>query len=245
MGCVLAFSGCDNGSTDDDEEYGGEVKTLEFNSYVETEGNPATGTRYYSLSTGLEVTDPAKIASKDWDLAFERSRFVYTNSGATATDLNSNGNGGVWHTDKEVLADVVKNDAIENDPLYGPYNTDVIRWRGGMGGATEVRLNILTYVGYGNEADQEGQDPATAGDGLTEEKAFSAPYEYNKKQFYTTITPTTYRAVPQVYIIKHGDGVHYSKIQFDKYESHSDVADAPEGAPAAAFDHYEISYQNF
>jgi hypothetical protein len=198
---ALFFLGCPT-DPGDEPNYGGEAKTLAF------ELAAAGDVKYYSLSTQEEVTDPA---SKAWDIAFENSRVVYTNSGATATALNSGGQGGVWHTDKVKLEDVTQDDAIKDDPLYGPYNEDTIRYITGMGGAAPRRINVMTFVGYNNEDEN---------DGLSADKVFSASYKYDKKQFYIMVSMQPLQIDPtnQVYIIRHGDGQHYSKIQISTYE---------------------------
>jgi hypothetical protein len=151
---------------------------------------------------------------------------IFTNSGATATELGSTGAGGVWHTDKTALDGVTQDDAIKNDPLYGPYNTDVTRYVAGMGGAASSRrMNVMTFVGYNNEDTNDG----------SADKPFSASYLYDKKQFYDMVSMQPLQIDPtlQVYIIRHGDGVHYSKIQVTEFER------------ASPTDTYLISYSNF
>jgi hypothetical protein len=221
---AVLFLGC---PTDPAEEpnYGGEEKTLAVQ--VAT----SDGTVYYSLSTGEKVT-----GTDSWDIAFKRSRLIFVNSGATpeykGTDdvpyVTSTGSGGVWYVTKTDLADVTRDDAVENDALYGPYNKDVIRYIAGMGGtAAASRINVMTFVGYSNEADN---------DGLTAEKAFSASYQYNKKQFNIGEgMPPVFSVTNQIYIIKHGDGSKYSKIQITAYQSDT----------ATNTDTYQIKYQNF
>jgi hypothetical protein len=211
------FLGC---STDpeDDPNYGGDVKTLA----VEVASG---GIKYYSLSTGLEVSGAA-IASKDWDIAFQETRMIFTNSGATATELGSTGAGGVWHTDKKDLNGITQDDAIKDDPLYGPYNVDVTRYVAGMGGtASPRRMNVMTFVGYNNEGTNDG----------SADKPFSASYLYDKKQFYDMVSMQPLQIDPtlEVYIVKHGDGAHYSKIQVTQFER------------AAPKDTYLITYSNF
>jgi chitinase len=182
------------------------------------------GVVYYSLSTGEEVEGTAS-----WDIAFRRSRLIFTNSGATAAypDVTSTGSGGVWHVTKTNLAEVTVDDAVKDDPLYGPYNQDVIRYVTGMGGAAPSRINIMTFVGYPNEDENNG---------LTPESPWNAPYNYDKKQFYNSEgMPPVMSASNQIYIIKHGDGSKYSKILINAYES----------STANGTDTYQIIYQNF
>jgi hypothetical protein len=216
--CVaLFFPGC---STDPEDEpnYGGAEKPLNI-VVAATEG-----VVYYSLSTGQKVT-----GTGSWDIAFRRSRLIFVNSGATPAypDVVSTGSGGVWHVTKTNLADVTVDDAVKNDPLYGPYNKDVIRYINGMNGAAPSRINVMTFVGYSNEDEN---------DGLSQDKAFSASYQYNKKQFYNSEgMPPVMSVSNQIYIIKHGDGSKYSKIQITAYES----------STSAGTDTYQIKYQNF
>jgi hypothetical protein len=76
-------------------------------------------------------------------------------------------------------------------------------------------LNVITYAGY------------PSGDGLTPETRFGyhapgdmavySPYDFNKKQAYTMRgMPPNYTPTKQVYIVRHGDGVKYSKVQLSE-----------------------------
>jgi hypothetical protein len=73
-------------------------------------------------------------------------------------------------------------------------------------------MNVITYAGYPD------------GDGLTVETCFKyhvpgdmavySPYDFNKKQAYRMVgMPPNYTPTGQVYIVRHGDGVKYSKLQ--------------------------------
>ncbi|MDR1251681.1 MAG: HmuY family protein [Treponema sp.] len=221
---ALFFTGCPTDPEDEEPNYGGEAEIL--NIVVAA----TDGVVYYSLSTGEQVA-----GTDSWDIAFRRSRLIFTNSGATAAypDVTSTGSGGVWHVTKTNLADVTVDDAVKDDPLYGPYNQDVVRYilAGGMGGspatAAPSRINVMTFVGYSNEADN---------DGLSADKPFSNTYQYNKKQFYNSEgMPPVMSVSNQIYIIKHGDGSKYSKILINAYES----------STANGTDTYQIIYQNF
>jgi hypothetical protein len=224
LGCVFTlFIGCPTDPEDDapNPNLGGGEKELLVELAL------ANQIKYYSLSTGEEITGTA-IESNAWDIAFLNSRKIYTNSGASKKGA---GDGGIWHTDKTAFALVSLNDAIINDPVYGPYNVDVKRWIGGMAGASESILNVSTFVGYDNDGD--GND-GTA-NGLTEDTAFSASYKYNKKQFYDMVSMQPLQIDPtlQVYIVKHADGIHYSKVQITEYER------------MAPKDTYLVTYSNF
>jgi hypothetical protein len=191
---------------------------------VEVSGG--TGPVYYSLRTGQQVADPA---SQDWDIGFERPRLIYTNSGETATALGSGGRGGVWHTEKTDFNSVSSVDAVRTDPLYGPYNTDTVRWIEGamLKPVSSRRINIMTFTGYNNEEKKDGKTKAAA---------LSASFSYNKKQFYSARgMPPSYTLTGRVYIIRHGDGGGESRLQIRAYESHS-RGDA---------DRYVITWQNF
>jgi hypothetical protein len=56
-------------------------------------------------------------------------------------------------------------------------------------------------------------------------------------------TGAVYALSNQVYIIKHGDGEHYSKVQITEYTSRS--ADNEAEPPVLAADILKIKYQNF
>jgi hypothetical protein len=175
---------------------------------------------YFSLSQGKEI-DASKSDTTEWDIAFEvrdGNAFcsIYTNSGETAAEFGSGGQGGVWFTGKTdfydaTFADRVTDFSGENTD-YADYVTDVTRYQSGMSGPVGGRMNIMTYYGYAN------------GDGLTEATAFgwsspgppNAPFfEFNKKAFNYVLggMPPPWYPTRQVYIIRHADGTSYSKFQ--------------------------------
>jgi hypothetical protein len=204
---------------------------------VEPEGEPGLGIRvplnanerrYFSLASGDWIADPATQA---WDLAFvshDASVFVLTNSGVTAGELGSAGQGRVWHTEKTDFASATLADAVTADlGEYEPYTRDVTRYAMIMGAnpATET-MNIMTYLGY-----REGnKDEATQGRyGETPTNPFLAeavasggmnvsysPYKFNKRAFYTMGGGMPPKCAPtnRVYVIRHGDGQDHSKVQF-------------------------------
>jgi hypothetical protein len=175
--------------------------------------------KYFSFAQGKEL-DASKSNTAEWDIAIAVKKdgfcYILTNSGVTATDLGTGGQGGVWFTNKTdfdsvVLADRVTDFSGENAE-YANYVTDVTRYQTGMFNATSGTMNIMTYYGY------------LSGDGLTEATAFgwskpgppSAPfYEFNKKAFAYVEggMPPPWFPTNQVYIIQHGDGTSYSKFQ--------------------------------
>jgi hypothetical protein len=173
-------------------------------------------TRYYSLATGQETLSPA---SPDWDIAFTYDRLIYTNSGDTATALGSNGNGGVRYTGRTDFIAVTLADAVDDnssaywDSDLADYQTDKTVYATPsaeeMGAGLPRTLNVMTFIGYG------------AGNGSQ-----ASPFEdylYNKKQFYRMVPgsgmPPQFEILNQVYIIKHGDGAGYSKIQVTSMEA--------------------------
>jgi hypothetical protein len=211
---AVLFMGCDN-TTGGGEE--GETETLAAVTVVSGE------TKYFSLATGKMVPESQKN-TKNWDIAFTRYsvtpeateevpnptprgvyRIVLTNSGVTAAETGSGGQGGVWYSGKTNFSGVTIADKGEDTP----YTTDVLRYiNAAMGGSPdplERPMNVMTYVGYSNEA--EGND------GTTAEKYFSNSYQYDKDQFYSGGTMGAYNPTNKVYIIRHADGATYSKIQ--------------------------------
>jgi hypothetical protein len=77
----------------------------------------------------------------------------------------------------------------------------------------------MTYAGYPDE---------NTDDGLTQDTAFAGPlvnYDYNKKQYYINPPlpngglrmPPDFKATKQVYIIRHGNGAEYSKLQISQF----------------------------
>jgi hypothetical protein len=75
--------------------------------------------------------------------------------------------------------------------------------------------------------------------GLTQ-AAPLASYQYDQKQYYDSPSMGQYTSTSQVYIIRHGDGTHYSKISID-YE----YAAAVQSTSTPARDIWAVSYQNF
>jgi hypothetical protein len=198
--------------------------------------------KYFSLSTGEEVTGDARFTPA-WDIAFERPRLIYTNSGDSAQALASGGGGGIWHTDKIVLADVTLDDAVKDDPFYKDYNADTSRWITNMIGQVSRPLNVMTYLGYMNE-DEKGID------GKSAEGVFSMYYKYDKKQFYSNefdengdmFMPPHFTPTMRVYIIRHGNGAEYSKVQISEYFGNYD---ADSSVTTYGGDNYKVTWQTF
>jgi hypothetical protein len=162
--------------------------------------------RYFSLADGKEVSNPN---TKDWDIAFDYNRLIYTNSGDTAAELESGGLGGVWCTGQKDFNSVTS--AADAD-FAQDFATDTKRYTNpaaDMGAPTLNRINVMTYIGYGS------------GDGETADTALT-DYRYGAWQFYDadlSEMPPIYSTTKWVYIIKHGNGTDHSKVQIDKMQS--------------------------
>jgi hypothetical protein len=236
--CLAGFAACPAEVPDEDDEVPrdelieeGDVKTLKTSVR-----NGAV--KFYSLTTGGEITDPAAIASRAWDIAFKETRTIWTNSGATANHYQSGGQGAVWHTNKRDFEQAGPEDAVKNHPVYGPYNTDTIRWAPDMEAYKERYMNVMTFVGYLNEEEVDGK---------TRETAFNAGYLYNKRAFYTSPFMGVFLPSGYVYIIQHADGEHYSKIQVkDFIRTRTTDANAVAGGETAkGTDFYEVLIRNY
>jgi hypothetical protein len=236
--CAILFAACPNPADDggDDEVETSLVK--EANGVMTLRFTVLHGeTRYFSLGTGDEITDPHSL---DWDIAFENSRLIYINGGDTARALATGGYGAVWHTDKG-FDETTPEDAVTDDPFYKTYNADVYRWTTNMTGVNRRRINVMTYAGYGNDNDYTAKGEKI--DGLTEETCFDIWYKYNKKQFYKNgfdetgmmLMPPVFEVTNQVYIIRHGNGADQSKVEITEFLR----------AYATQIDTYTIKWQTF
>jgi hypothetical protein len=208
----LCFTAC---PVEPEDTAGGDV--IEVNLPIDGSG----GRRYYDLSSGAEVTP----AGTNWDLALEAhdgAFFVLTNSGDTAAALGAQagGQGGVWFTGTTGFDTVTSKDQRVLTPAgdladTADYSEDRKRYVMVMSAEpVEQLLNVITYAGY------------RAGDGLTPETRFEyntpdmgdmaafEPYLFTKRQAYTMRgMPPNYTPTGQVYILRHGDGERYSKVQ--------------------------------
>jgi hypothetical protein len=203
-----------------------------------------TESKFFDLATGTEITGDA-VKSREWDISFYATRQIRTNSGITARENRSSGRGAVWHTEKTDFDDVVLEDAVNKDksegddgydPVYGIYNTDVLRYALGMAGYSvqpERFMNVMTYLGYPNQRDNPAMD------GTTAEKMFQPFYLYDKRAFYKNVPndamPPNFVVTSRVYIIRHGDGEGYSKFQVTKFERDS----------FKYIDTYKVIWENF
>jgi uncharacterized protein with FMN-binding domain len=175
----------------------------------------AGGAKFYSLPTGNEVSDPA---STGWDIGFwagptgpvYEGRTILTNSGVTADEYGSGGQGGIYPAGTTLFANVTladKKEGLINGFDYTPYHTDTKRWISGMS-TVEKTVNVASYIGWGGET--------TAGAGLSAETPLKSGV-YNKFGFFEMPTMGYFTCTKQVYIVKHGDGVHYSAVQIKEY----------------------------
>jgi hypothetical protein len=232
----------------------GEVKTLTF----PVPGDSAIW--YFSLGAGEWLRDAGDPYSPDWDLAFQDSRIILTNSGDTESRLNSGGLGGVWFTNttdfEAVTSPAAKTlvDPANPDFDYTPYHTDFKRHVMVMGIRHERWLNVMTYAGYPNEdtpyASSDPTYPTGIYDGSSEKMALAGNgslvnYLYDKKQYYVNPPlpdgglrmPPDFQATGQVYIVRHGNGVEYSKFHVKEF-----FRDLSVNPPT---DNYTITWQVF
>jgi hypothetical protein len=82
-----------------------------------------------------------------------------------------------------------------------------------MGAPTLNQINVMTYIGYGSGT----------GDGLSEGSPLT-DYKYNAQAYYhadLSTMPPPYSVTRQVYIVRHGDGVHYTKMHIAGLETQS------------------------
>jgi hypothetical protein len=173
--------------------------------------------KYFSLTSGEQIA-ASSAKTTGWDIGFQRPRTILTNSGETAANLPSGGGGAVWYTDKTDFEAVVLSDAIKTGPL-SDYFTDKQKWLDSMSTKQHNTYNVINYAGY-----QQGNG--------TEGNPFKT-LQYNQKQFYKRGNEGGYPVTNMVYIVRHGDGVHYSKIQVSQYEY------------ATETDIYVIKYKTF
>jgi hypothetical protein len=204
---ALFFAGCDNNQ--------GTVDPVEGTITITVQGDEKV---YFSLTTGEKVAGDS-IHTSNWDIGFQRPRTIVTNSGTTAATLNSNGKAQVWHTEKTDFDDVVLADAVKTGNL-SPYFADTSKWFYSMSTNQNITYNVINFTGYSSGAGTEDDPFKTA--------------QYNQKQFYTRGDGTSsYPVTNVVYIVQHGDGVHFSKIQVSSYEYGSSASDT-----------YVVKYKN-
>ncbi|MDR2049129.1 MAG: HmuY family protein, partial [Treponema sp.] len=215
---ALFFVGCSN-SSDDDDNNGPSWSTFSV--------SVSTGTKYYSLKTGEEVADPT---SSDWDIAFEAgaAQYIYTNSGVSAQ--GPGGQGGVWFTDKAFDA-VTQSDRLpksgdEYEAEYGEFTEDVNKYVGTS--QTPQAINVMTYLGYNSGSGDSDSDPYTTVPLQGPPGPSYLPYLYDKKHAVSMtkmIGGAEFGLTGQVYIIRHGDGAGYSKVEITEYTFSGSMAE--------------------
>jgi hypothetical protein len=176
------------------------------------------GTRYFSLSTGEQVAEPS---GTNWDIYFQETRTVGTNSGETATQMSSGGQGGIWPTNKTDFASVTladKKEGVLDGFDYTPWHTDKIRWVANMYGYQQKPVNVATYVGFTVEfgsvyAERDGRESGR--------NALFPSLNYDKKAYYTMFTMGVFVPSLQVYIVRGADGVHHFKVQIQKFDRYT------------------------
>lgn len=195
LGCLIILAGCQQSTSSDN---GPSTKSLTVTS------TSTTTYQYYSLSTGQEVTDPA---TKNWDVAFSSATGgVLTNSGVTATTLGSNGQGGVYYANTNDFNTV---SSANTSGFSDPYATDTSVWTSttmdGVNYTTsEIVVNKITKLEY-DGGDGTNGNPFTYSD-IVAAYAGPAYYAYDD-------TTHVISASGEVYVIRRGDGTHYSKFQ--------------------------------
>jgi hypothetical protein len=240
--CAAAlFLGC---KTEPDEEDDGGL-------FIEGFTVEAGQTMYYSLSTGQAV-EANKANTTDWDIAFTRTRLVLTNSGYTATEKGSSGAGGVWYAGTTNFGNVtLANRGADNAPYST--DTDLYVWTGmGQAPTAKTPLNVMTYVGYGygnGSSNAFGEWTPSNAPTTTPHDYTGYPYngpltvyKYNANQYYNSTSMYDYPPTNKVYIIRHADGTHYSKIQI-VYEYIPAVMDG-NTITTPAKDAFQIKYKN-
>jgi hypothetical protein len=218
---ALLFLACPTEPGDD-----GEAKEFSVSVTASTGSDENKGPKYYSLRTGeaVQVT-PDSTTSTDWDIAFSRTRLILTNSGAT----NSSGLGAVWYAgttdfDHASLANVGA------DTVLHAVDTPLYAWTGmGAGPSATTSLNVMTFVGYAYGTGLTNTVPTLQGtppydperDGDYPANGALTSYEYNADQYYYDTGHgsggPSFDVTNKVYIIRHGDGSGYSKIQVVEY----------------------------
>jgi hypothetical protein len=168
-------------------------------------------TRYFSLDPFAEVADDSGIHSPKWDIAFKPGRIIETNSGATAKALESGGQGGVWHTEKIDIAETALGDRV-TEGYFASWNTDDLKYVAGRTGASQQTVNVMNHVAW------------SSGDGASRETTFTgAQYNSGEAKAFITATPgkmpPDFSPTNRVYIIKHGNGNGYCRIQISGYSS--------------------------
>lgn len=194
LGTILTLASCEQ-ATNSSSNSGS--STLTTKSLTVTSTSAYT---YWDLSTGTEVTDPA---TQDWDIAFSSAtQGILTNSGATATALASSGAGGVWYAGTTDFDSVTSTSGADFTEAFAVDTSVSVSTSNGSSTTTSTavlnQMTKLDYVSGDGSASNPYVNDASAGvyDG-------EAYYAYNQGV----------SASGEVYIIRHGDGTTFSKLQ--------------------------------
>jgi hypothetical protein len=130
---------------------------------------------------------------------------------------------------------VALKDKKEDDKEYEEFTVDKEKWvaiivKPYFDTTLPTNMNVMTYLGY------YGGDGSAGNSYKAKEwtnPASYVPYTFKKKQFFTMYSLTNFEVTKQVYIIRHGDGVTYSKVQITGFEMLS----------SPAKDVYQITWQ--
>lgn len=223
---VLAalLAACENGETDPGSGTTGTAGEGDFNVVIHyVTRTDDTGLKLFSFSQGKEIP-VSKKNTAEWDIGIEQRQgflYIHTNSGASAQAWGSNGQGGVWFTDTAdydavgSLDDRVT-DLTGDNAAYADYVTDTMRWQKAMSVNVEGVMNIMTYYGYRDAVNYDGTSEAKSFQWSLPGPPANPFYEFNKKAFARVSggMPPPWEETGQVYVIRHGDGETYSKLQF-------------------------------
>lgn len=203
----VLFAGCNTDSTDSPPSEGETTAIITVSSQ----------TKYFSLNPFKEITG-AGIATNAWDIAFGPllTTGILTNSGSTAADLSSGGNGGVWHTDKTDIETTTLGDRVMSGSFVRDTDMKVYRSPVAMGGGSpppdEISVNVMTHFGW------------IVGDGTLGSPYSATPiiaiFQNHAKAFVgaPAAMPPAFAVTNQVYIIRHGvGGSNFSRIQITGY----------------------------
>jgi len=203
MMTVFFFMACDN---DDSNSAGEDDLSMDISATKVADSSTGSTVTTYNytcldLSVGELVTDQA---SNGWDVAFTGATRIATNSGDSATNFGSSGQGGTAFTGSTDFN-------TDTDVSSVTFETDYNITTSGHGTSTEP-TNVISFPGY------------DTGDGST-----GNPYEdanYGADQYYTTdgTMPPVYTPNNNVYVIKYGDGSGYAKFQVVAVEYSSETS---------------------
>jgi len=206
---LVSFTACENDDGGDGDKLSGPEKIVSVKKVSSKETGTVYDYVYFSLKSGTAV-DTATGASTDWDLRFSASTRIQTNSGVTADQLGSGGDGGAAYSGSTDFAASVDAGSLT-------IITDTNPWIDGMGPARQTLMNeAISFPGY------------DSGDGLASGSAYAGA-NYSADMFYTMSgMPPVYVMTNNVYVVKLADGSGYAKFQIlsAEYASENDTPNA-------------------